>query len=63
MSQRLVAVIKLFSLLTIILAILLAYFTTTASPPLHPVVAGSLYLVFGLLALVGLFILISKIEE
>lgn len=63
MSQRLVATIKLFSLITIILGTFLAYFTSTTNPPLHPVVAGSLYLVSGLLILVGLFVLISKVEE
>ena len=63
MSERVVAVVKLFSLIAILLGIFLAYFTWTADPPFHPVVAGSLYLVSGFVALVGLFVLISKIEE
>ena len=63
MSQRVVATVKLFSLLMIIIGAFLAYFTGTTDPPLHPVITGSLYLVSGLLVLVGLFILISKIEE
>jgi len=63
MSERLVATAKLFSLIIIITGAFIAYFTGTANPPLHPVIAGSLYLVSGLLILVGLFILVSKIEE
>lgn len=63
MSERLVATVKLFSLLTIIIGAFLAYFTSTTSPPLHPVVAASLYLVSGLLILIGLFVLISKVGE
>ena len=63
MSKRLVAILKLSSLLSILLGAVVAYFVNTATPPLHPIVAASFNIAAGLLILVGVFIILVKIED